>query len=93
MFNKLGPELQEMAELAASSGESSERVEVMIGLTQSTNAEIRYALEACGFEVRSELGDILTGTVRLVDLYPLAKAPEVAKIDASRPMFTEAEYE
>lgn len=85
MPTKLDPELLELSEQA--SGEQGERrVEVIVALALAANDAAIGRLRRAGFETRSIIGDIVTGTVSAGNLTKLSRLSNVIKIESSRPM-------
>jgi hypothetical protein len=91
MPEKLDPRLLELVERSNQDvGESARVVEVVVGLDAPLDSGIRRDLVARGLSPRSELGTVLTGTIKLGDVSELADSPRVVKIEASAPLFRES---
>jgi hypothetical protein len=87
MSQKLDPTLLEMTERANLRDE--QMVEVLVGLVApGTPADIAE-LKRRGLRVRSEIGDVLTGTVSLGRVREVAAHPCVAMVQASGPLYLE----
>jgi len=91
MNPKLDPNLAELVEGAAA-GDSGATVVVLVGLTSPLDASARVELEGRGLHIRSEVGDVLTGSVRLRDVVRLAASPLVKKVEASAPLYREPSH-
>lgn len=91
MKTVLDPQLLQLVEQAQESNPSVWRpVEVMVGLrSAATDAQISQ-LKASGMTMRSQVGDVLTGIVKIGDVRVLAALPFVLKIELSSPVFGEA---
>ena len=89
-MSKIDPNLLASLEQSEESPSSAEReVSVLVALRASADEAIEEDLSRRGLQVRSRLGDILTGTVRLKDVRELAAASCVVKIEASAPLYPE----
>lgn len=90
MNEKLDPQLLEMDDHAARGlSDAPQEVAVLVALRQPLDEGGRSDLAARGLKLRSEVGDVLTGTIAIGDLRALADAPAVVKVESSRPMFAE----
>lgn len=86
----MDPLLAERIELLATGhARGDTQVELILGLTASVTPVLRQRLQACGLSLRSEIGDVLTGVIRLDDVPVLAALPEVIRIEGSSPVFVE----
>lgn len=91
MPNVLDPRLMEMVEhFNAGATEGERSVEVLVGLASLMDAAQQQAVTACGLHIRSAIGDVLTGVIKLEDVSTLAALPGVLRIEASSPVYREA---
>lgn len=91
MSDVLDPRLLEMVErLATGVADGATPVEVMVGLAAALDDPQRRELAARGLSIRSEIGDVLTGVIKLEDVGALAALPGVRRIEASSPVYPEA---
>lgn len=92
MPTKLDPELARMAEDCRRNNMSDlTEVVVMVALAAPPDASDTAALEAAGLTVRSQVGDIMTGTIAVDHLEAVAAHPSVVAIEGSRPLDPEAD--
>jgi len=90
MPEKLDPRLLELVQsVDGGRGDSEATVEVLVALDAPIDAGVREELTARGLSLRSEIGTILTGTIRLKDVSRLASSPRVVKLEASAPLYRE----
>jgi hypothetical protein len=88
--DKLDPRLSELVESAESgSGDRSASVDVLVAIDTEIDEVVRDALTARGLTVRSEMGTILTGSIRLGDVPLLAESSNVIKLEAGTTLFPE----
>jgi hypothetical protein len=64
-------------------------VQLLIGLNAPLTPADRNDLVARGLRVRSEIGDVLTGSIAVGQLRELAASPHVVKLELSGPLFPE----
>ncbi len=92
MTQKLDPRLLELIENAAQDARDLETtLVILLGLDTNLDPDTRHDLEARGLSVRSVIGDVLTGTVRLQDVPQLAASPRVRSIELSSALYPEAQ--
>jgi hypothetical protein len=90
MSEKLDPgllDLVEQAERGVVAGTAI--VQLLIGLNAPLTPADRNDLVARGLRVRSEIGDVLTGSIAVGQLRELAASPHVVKLELSAPLFPE----
>lgn len=88
--NKLDPRLLEQVDISRTArSDTSRPVQVLVGLDRAATPEMLDDLKGRGLNVRSVLGDVLTGTVALDRVDDLAAHDSVVKIEASGPTFPE----
>ena len=90
MSEKLDPgllDLVEQAERGVVAGTAI--VQLLIGLNAPLTPADRNDLVARGLSVRSEIGDVLTGSIAVGQLRALAESPHVVKLELSAPLFPE----
>ena len=90
MSEKLDPgllDLVEQAERGVVAGTAI--VQLLIGLNAPLTPADRNDLVARGLRVRSEIGDVLTGSIAVGQLRQLADSPHVVKLELSAPLFPE----
>lgn len=85
MSDKLDPNLTMLCETATAE-ERGEAIGVLVAVSRPADREMLEALAARGFAVRSVIGTILTGTVKIGILETLAEYPEIVKLEGSTPM-------
>lgn len=91
MSEKLDPgllDLVEQAERGVVAGTAI--VQLLIGLNAPLTPADRNDLIARGLRVRSEIGDVLTGSIAVGQLRALAASPHVVKLELSAPLFPES---
>ncbi len=96
MPEKLDPRLLDAVERAAAGGvddAGDTEVDVIVGLDGPLDAGTRQDLTARGLRVRSEIGDVLTGSMLLRAAHNVAASPHVRAIEASGPLFPESSAE
>jgi hypothetical protein len=85
---KLDPNLRLLLE-SASARERQQSVQVIVGLSApASDAELR-ALQDRGLNVRSVIGDVLTGSAHLGDIPRIAEHALIVTIEASAPLYPE----
>jgi hypothetical protein len=90
MAEKLDPRLLDMVQHAdAGQSDSSATVDVLVAVDAPIDAAARRDLTARGLNMRSEVGTILTGSIRIGDVSRLAASSRVVKIEASAPLYRE----
>jgi len=96
LSTKLDPSLAMIVELAQAgdptvSMDNAEAavVSVMVALSRPASGADLARLTSAGLTVRSEIGDILTGTIPVDRLEAVAADPNVVAIEGSRPMAPE----
>jgi hypothetical protein len=89
MHPKLDPALQQLADdvrtQEACDG-TPDQVSVLVALSSPPDADDRARLEAAGLKVRSQVGDVLTGSIFADRLEAVAADPKVVAIEGSRPL-------
>jgi hypothetical protein len=87
---KLDPRLLELIEQAdAGLVEPSTTVDVLVGLDVPIDASIRSELASRGLSLRSAIGTVLTGSIRVVDAERLAASERIVKLESSAPLYRE----
>jgi len=86
MTQKLDPNLQAIVESAAASAGT---VQVIVGLRAPASEGQLKALRDSGLQVRSVIGDVLTGSAKVERIPEIAEHGMVTKIEASSPLFPE----
>jgi len=87
---KLDPRLLELVEQAdAGLLPPATTVDVMVGLDVPIDAAIRDELASRGLSLRSMIGTVLTGSIRLVDAERLAAFERIVKLESSAPLYRE----
>jgi hypothetical protein len=90
MSEKLDPGLLDLVEQAERGiGAGTAIVQLLIGLNAPLTPVERDDLVARGLRMRSEIGDVLTGTIAVGRLRELAASPHVVKLELSGPLFPE----
>jgi len=92
MSDKLDPNLRALLESAGATAAASaqqEPVPVIVGLSAPASPMEIDALRERGLNVRSVIGDVLTGTVPLAKISRVADHGLVTKIEASTPLYPE----
>ena len=100
MSDKLDPALAErMSRRAAvpdplpagdlTRGLSGERVDVLLGLRRAADDSVLADLAVRGLQVRSVLGDVLTGSIALDQVETLAASDDVVSIESGGRLSTE----
>jgi hypothetical protein len=92
MSNKLDPALDRLVEESRRGGvdEASTRaVPVMVALDHGLTPEDEARLRGCGLELRSVIGDIITGSIAIGSLLALAADPSVVAVEGGRPLEAE----
>jgi hypothetical protein len=90
MAEKLDPRLLDMVQHAdAGHGDSAATVDVLVAVDAPIDAAARGDLTARGLNLRSEVGTVLTGSIRVGDVNRLAASSRVVKIEASAPLYRE----
>lgn len=90
MTDVLDPRLLDMVErMVPGSGAEAQPVEVLVGLTQPLDDALRAQVQACGLNLRSEVGDVLTGVINLGAVGALSALDCVLRIEASSPVHRE----
>ena len=88
LVEKLDPRLLELVEHAeGATGEAETVINVLVGLDAPLDAESRAALVNKGLTIRSELGNVLTGSIKLKDVTSVASSPRVVKLELSGPLY------
>ena len=88
MNQKLDPNLQAIVEKLPE-GASADPVQVIVGLAAPASEVQLEALRHSGLQVRSVIGDVLTGSAKLEKISEIAEHGVVKKIEASSPLFPE----
>lgn len=88
MSQKLDPNLRAIVE-SADAGEPGTSVQVVVGLSAPASQTELDALRRSGLQVRSVIGDVLTGTAEVAKIPGIAEHSLVTKIEASAPLFRE----
>jgi hypothetical protein len=88
MTEKLDPHLRAIVESVTDS-RSTESVEVIVGLSATASEPELDALRHRGLNVRSVIGDVLTGTAEVNRIADIADDKLVTTIEASAPLFPE----
>ena len=89
MHRKLDPTLQRLADEArALEGCEGppDPVSVLVALSSPPGPDDTARLEAAGLKVRSQIGDVLTGSIEAGRLEAVAADPKVVAIEGSRPL-------
>ena len=87
-MDKLDPHLQMLME-STDARERERPVQVMIGLSApATDAELQN-LQERGLQVRSVIGDVLTGSASLSKIPQIAEHALIVSIEASTPLYPE----
>jgi hypothetical protein len=90
MAEKLDPRLLELVQnVDAGVGDSAVTVDVIVALNAPIDAAVRQELTSRGLTLRSEIGNVLTGSVTIGDVRRLAGAACVVKVEASAPLYRE----
>ena len=90
MAEKLDPRLLDMVQHAGTGDEdNAASVDVIVGLDAPIDDAARRDLMKRGLALRSEIGTVLTGSVRITDVGRLADSVHVVKIEASAPLYRE----
>jgi len=82
---KLDPNLQALVE---GPGQQT-AVQVIVGLSAPASEPQLDALRQSGLQVRSVIGDVLTGTAEVAKIPEIAQHDLVTKIEASAPLYPE----
>jgi hypothetical protein len=88
MEEKLDPSLQAMVESPAPL-QPDATVQVIVGLARPASQHQLEALQNSGLQVRSVIGDVLTGSAKIDKIKGIAENDLVTKIEASAPLFPE----
>jgi hypothetical protein len=64
-------------------------VTVIVALSSPASDDDLSALRGRGLQVRSVIGDVLTGSASVSDITRIAEHPSVVKIEASTPLYPE----
>ena len=88
MSQKLDPSLRALVE-GIKTPQSHESVQVIVGLSGPASGPQLEALRDSGLQVRSVIGDVLTGTAEVVKIPEIAEHKLVTTIEASSPLFPE----
>lgn len=88
MAEKLDPSLQAMVE-SARTLEADATVQVIVGLARPASQLQLEALRTSGLQVRSVIGDVLTGSAKIDKIRDIAENDLVTSIEASAPQFPE----
>lgn len=83
---KFDPALLEKVE-SSSASEQDEVLDIMVALARPADEHELEQLRKAGLELRSIIGDILTGSIKLGRLSKLADSALVIQIEASRPLY------
>lgn len=87
MTEKLDPNLREIVEKGMKTPQSGASVQVIVGLSEPASGPQLDALRDSGLQVRSVIGDVLTGTAQVVNIPGIAEHRLVTTIEASSPTF------
>lgn len=91
MADKLDPRLSELVESADSGdGDRLAPVDVLVAIDIELDDAVRDTLTSRGLTVRSELGTILTGSIKIGDVQRLAESSNVVKLEAGTSLYPEA---
>lgn len=85
---KFDPTLLEKIE-SSSASEQNEVLDIMVALARPADEHELEQLREAGLDLRSTIGDILTGSIKLGRLSKLAESGLVIQIEASRPLYPE----
>lgn len=88
MTEKLDPQLRAIVE-SVTNPRSTESIEVIVGLSAAASEPELDALRHRGLNVRSVIGDVLTGTAEVNRITDIAEDKLVTTIEASSPLFPE----
>jgi hypothetical protein len=88
MTEKLDPNLLALVESATTS-ERDQAVDVLVAIDRPADPDLLRELEARGLSIRSTIGTILTGSVKVSNIARVAEYPAVIKLEASVPMYRE----
>ena len=88
MTQKLDPSLQAIVEGAAGAT-PADIVQVIVGLKAPASEGQLEALRDSGLQVRSVIGDVLTGSAKVERIRDIAQHGVVTKIEASSPLYPE----
>jgi hypothetical protein len=88
MTQKLDPNLRALVE-SAKTPRSHTSVDVIVGLSGPASEPQLEALRDRGLQVRSVIGDVLTGTAEVDKIPDIAEHKLVTTIEASSPLFPE----
>jgi hypothetical protein len=90
MQEKLDPRLLALVESAGTDAEASAgTVDVLVGLDLPLDASTRNDLTSRGLTLRSDVGTVLTGSIKIGDVARLARSERVVKVEASAPLYRE----
>jgi hypothetical protein len=85
---KIDPHLRALLE-SSRGAESQRTVQVIVALSLPASDDDLHALRTRGLQVRSVIGDVLTGSASLSNVTRIAQHPSVVKIEASTPLYPE----
>jgi hypothetical protein len=88
MAEKLDPNLQAMVE-SPTPLQPDETVQVIVGLARPASQHQLEALRNSGLQVRSVIGDVLTGSAKIGKIRSIAENELVTTIEASAPLYPE----
>ena len=88
MTQKLDPNLRALVE-GVKTPQSQASVDVIVGLSGPASEPQLEALRDSGLQVRSVMGDVLTGTAAVEKIPDIAEHKLVTTIEASSPLFPE----
>lgn len=86
MSEKLDPNLRALVD-AAEVGEGDRAIQVIVGLSAPASDQELSALRDRGLQVRSVMGDVLTGSAPVAEISRIAEHPLIVKIEASTPLY------
>lgn len=88
-MTKFDPVLLELIE-TCSATEANKTLDVLVGLSKAADETELNRLREIGLDLRSTIGDIVTGSIKICDLSRLAASPLVIQIESSRPLYAES---